>query len=109
MRNLLTIALIALTFIACDKDKEETTPNDGGMEAGATAGTEAGSEAGTEMDMMVMGGSEETTDMEITEGGTESDMGMDEAGMESTDMEVVEGGSDESTDMGSDTEAGTEG
>ena len=48
MRNLLTIALIAFTFIACDKDKEETTPNDGGMEAVGGAGSEAGTEGGSE-------------------------------------------------------------
>ena len=81
MRNLLTIAIIALTLIACDKDKETTeTPVAGdmaGMEMDATV------EAGTDMTDMGMddmavdagaeGGVEETTDMAV-EGGS-ADMG----------------------------------
>ena len=106
MRNLLTIAVIALTLIACDKDKETTeTPvagdmadmemggDEGGMDAGTEGGaTDAGSiEAGMEMDATVEAG----TDM--------TDMGMDDmtvdAGAEETTDMAVEGGS---ADMGGD-------
>ena len=93
MRNLLTIAVIALTLIACDKDKETTeTPvaddmagmEMGGSEGGMDAGTDAGStEAGMEMDATVEAG----TDM--------TDMGMDDMAVDAG----AEGGVEETTDM----------
>ena len=116
MRNLLTIAVIALTLIACDKDKETTeTPvvcdiagmEMGGSEGGDMAGDaslDSGStDAGMEMDATV----EADTDM--------TDMGMEdmtveagsEGGVEETTDMTVEGGSEEmggSADM-----AGAEG
>ena len=126
MKNLLTIAVIALTLIACGKDKETTeTPvagdmagmevggSEGGVDAGAEGGsTDAGSEGGASD-----GGSTTEAGMEMdatVEAGTDmTDMGMEdmtvEAGTEggveeATDM-AVEGGSEE---MGGDM-AGAEG
>ena len=124
MRNLLSIAVIALTLIACDKDKETTeTPvacdmagmemggSEGGMDAGTDAGDMAGADAGAE------GGA--------TDGGSTTEAGMEmdatvEAGTDMTDMGVEdmtvdaesEGGVEETTDMavegGSADMAGTE-
>jgi|13_taG_2_1085334.scaffolds.fasta_scaffold00002_400 hypothetical protein len=110
MRNLLTIAVIALTLVACDKDKETTeTPvacdmagmemggSEGGMDAGSEGGDMADADAGSE------GGA---TDASSTEAGMEMDATV-EAGSDMTDMGVEdmtvdagsEGGVEETTDM----------
>ena len=101
MRNLLTIAVLALTLIACDKDKETTeTPvagdmadmEMGGMDAGTDAGTDAGAEAGD------MAGVDAGSEMDATvEAGTDmTDMGMDDMTVDAGS----EGGVEGNTDMG---------
>lgn len=92
MRNLLTIALISLTLVACGKDKKETEPADMST-AGVLADDMSG--AGTEVEAG-----------EMIEAGTEVDMGMPvEDPLMAGDMMIADMGMQSSGEM---VEAGTD-